>query len=272
MSLLKLREVDYQGLAELVSAYERPYGSSSENREWFGGDSREELASKMAHGEPDVAAKAESMFSEVLDALMPQTDDGYRNQRCSSPVGSFPNVGAFLAGRPDSMFGTEAQDELGPVSLYIDLGCQAHVERESMLARGLAISALAYALQTIRPVELYLVHLSADDYGEHLATKCRLGVSPFDLTQVATAVSHIGIGRRLLTDPEQSGVKTLYGNFASMSATEVFGLGPGDVYFPVCRSYEEEGWRDNPIESLRETCGDQLDSLQVCSERGGGAQ
>ncbi len=266
---VKIRQVDYAGLRELVSRYP---ADTRYDTTFFDGMHPESMAALMGKGEPELHVQAEKLFGDVLSALMPETDEGFNVQRVASPVGSFPNVGAFLAGRPDSMFGVEPQDELGPVRLFVDLLCQQTLERPAMLARGLAIAALAYALQTVRPVELYLTTISRQGgRGNHLGVICRMGVSPFDLTSVATAISHTAIGRMLLHDPDHPHDE-IYGSFSILDPRKTFKLEDGDVYFPALREYEQDAWKNDPVSAMRGQCADQLDCLVPCETRGDGAQ
>ena len=183
---------------------------------------------QMAHGSPELAQEAEQGFVEALDACMADTDGEIVRE--AGPVGSYPNVPAFVQGRPDSMWGSGEDLGLGPVRLFVGIGCQAGVSHEQMLKRGIAIAALAYAMQSVRPVELWICYMSRGRNGRnHMIFQCRLAIAPLDLSLVSVAVAATGIGRRVLRFGKSFHE---YGAYSKVSAKAAFQLGPEDLYFP----------------------------------------
>lgn len=229
---------------------------------WFGG-TPEELRDTLNTGEPEIAEKAESLFDEFLQAVMPETQGGHRVRR-RRVAGSTPNVPAAIAGRPDSMYRFERQGDCGPVRLFISMTCAAGVKREEMLERGIALSALIYALQTIRPVELYLVSQARLSWARsEIATVVRIGTAPFDLQRVATAVSHLGWGRyRLFDDRVRDGA--VHACWGRIPPADLLDLGPDDVYVPGYRLNESKGL--SPIQYVHKMLGDQADALLPASD------
>lgn len=195
--------------------------------EGWHGPQIDETLGKMKHGDKELAKQAERGFVEALDSCMADTDG--EETREAGPVGSYPNVPAFVQGRPDSMWGRGETEGLGPIRLFIGIGCQADVSHEQMLARGVAITALAYAMQSVRPVELWICYMSLGADGRHLVFQCRLAIAPLDLSVVSVAVAATGIGRRILRFG-----RTMheYGGYSTIPADVAFKLAPDDLYFP----------------------------------------
>jgi len=214
-------------LAELPARYGGSDGNEIAEEGWHGPALVETLKS-MAHGSPELAQEAEAGFVEALDACMADTDGAVTRE--AGPVGSYPNVPAFVQGRPDSMWGAGEDIGLGPVRLFVGIGCQSGVSHEQMLKRGIAIAALAYAMQSVRPVELWICYMSKAGEGKnHLIFQCRLAIAPLDLSLVSVAVAATGIGRRVLRFGKSMHE---YGGFSTITATSAFELGPEDLYFP----------------------------------------
>lgn len=67
-----------------------------------------------------------------------------------SVVGAFPNVGAHLAGAPNSMYQPTHKNVAGHpyVDLYVPIGYHSGIEAETAFDRGCAIVALVDALET----------------------------------------------------------------------------------------------------------------------------
>lgn len=197
---------------------------------WHGPELSKTLAD-MRHGSPELAQQAEAGFVEALDSCMADTEG--EETRESGPVGSYPNVPAFVQGRPDSMWGRGEDEGLGPVRMFVGIGCQADITHEQMLARGVAIAALAYAMQSVRPVELWICYATKGTHGSrpshHLVFQTQLAIAPLDLSLVSVGVCATGIGRRVLRFGK---TMSEYGEFASISATAAFNLGPDDLFFP----------------------------------------
>lgn len=207
---------------------------------WYGADLQQTL-DFLTFGDADVAARAEAFFDEAVDVTLPDTEGG-TGERVSSPVGSFPNVANFLAGRPDSMYRHTESPVKGPVRIYLNQATYSACSPETILQRGIATTAVAYALQLTRPVEIFLVS------SMHLSEVCRdaimvvpVGIAPLDLSRVAAAVGRIAIPRRLykvaVADAglKESGIPIEKGHVPTM-----LGLGADDVYLPAIDTWSQE--------------------------------
>ena len=212
-----------------TKAMDPHYKRTSETK-WMAGTA-EELVTDIKNGKPDWTSKAEKLFEGVLESFMPET----MGELCSTTgvAGFMPNVPAYIAGRPDSMFCHEEDEGLGPIRIYISLICSAGIKRDEMLWRGLAIAAYAYAMQMIRPVELYGVISCNSNNGQnrHHCLTIPLGTSPINLSQLAVVLGHVGIGRRgLQMGPK--GKKETFGGWQRCPAKEMLGLREEDIFFP----------------------------------------
>ncbi len=214
-------DLTWPELQEKIEETGREEGSYYTEDGWCGPEISVTLES-MRNGSRELATEAEAGFVDALASCMADTDGAVNRE--AGPVGSYPNVPAFCQGRPDSMWGTGEEEGLGPIRLFVGIGCQADVSHATMLKRGVAIAALAYAMQSVRPVELWICYMSAGG-ANHLLFQCRLAIAPLDLSMVAVAVAATGIGRRVLGFGS-------YGGYSTISAQSAFNLGPDDLYFP----------------------------------------
>lgn len=254
MVKLTKRSLSLSGFFELLGKAEA--NAMGSDTEWYGGKLPLELVDYLSRGDDKLAGSAESTFDSVLAELLPDTEGGFPI-RVAAPVGAFPNVGAFLAGRPDSMFGYEPAPEMGPVKMVIELTCSAGTEHKDMLARGVAFIGLAYALQTIRPVEVYagISHATHSGEFEH-ATAVRVSSTPLDLSRLAAITTATGAGRYLIKDPE-TGIEQ--GGWPETTPDKLFDLGPDDIYLPGPKF--KQAWQTDPIGTLKAQIGDQVSAL-----------
>lgn len=242
-----IREFSWEELQTEVLAYGKAH--VGDNDKWLGGSSQD-LADRMRKGDPELADRAEGMFSDALEAVLPSTEGGI-GERESSPVGAYPNVPAYLQGRPDNMFHHEPAEDLGMFRLFVDISSSAVVGEPAMLARGLACAALVYAIQMSRPVELWIVAgVQKSGSGKHFYAKHRIGLAPLDLSRVALAVSSIGLGRRMYafhgeTNPEA--YHREYGGNPSRPDRELLGLADADAFVPFIGASQEAAILDDPM-------------------------
>ncbi|MEE8518690.1 MAG: hypothetical protein V3S98_06160 [Dehalococcoidia bacterium] len=256
---LTKRSLSLQEFFELLGKAD-PRGMGSDDLEWLGGKTPAELCEYLDRGDDRLAATAENTFDSVLAELLPDTEGGFPI-RVASPCGAFPNVGAFLAGRPDSMFGYEPAPEMGPVKLVLELTCSAVTSHAEMLARGVAFIGLAYALQTIRPVEVYVGVSHAtfayrEGPGHEHATAVRVSSTPLDLSRLAAICTATGAGRYLIKDPE---TKVKQGGWPETTPDKLFDLGPDDIYLPGPKA--QQPWVKDPVGTLKGQIGNQIEAL-----------
>lgn len=120
----------------------------------------------------------------------------------ASVVGGSPRVGRYLAGSPNCMNRLEYPiSNEGPVRIFTDLSCIGGAIggtgdlEQRQVGRGVAILALARAVQKLRPVELWATTqgTARTRCGQdvHTIFAIRIGIAPFD----------VGAASRALCDP-----------------------------------------------------------------------
>lgn len=225
-----------------------PKGTTDTN--WLGGTATD-LLEKMRTGDEALAERAEDMFDRALSICLEIVTEGAPVRSCS-PVGAYPNVPAYLAGHPANMYTTRPTEGLGPIRILANMFCWAGVRSDEQLERGMAITALAYAMQTVRPVTLALAGIGQDSYGSngHNVIDVNLDTTPLDLSRVVVAMSHIGIGRRLITYRKPDGDCATAGRFGEMHQTEAFDLAPEDIYIPLLIPQDVDRLRNGTVDAM----------------------
>lgn len=257
----------WEELRELVIAAGKrtmSCGIKGDGDPWLGRPSGT-IADAMRNGEPERARQAEKLFDRAIEAVLPETAGG-RSRPTPDVAGYSPRVGAYLAGQPRCMRRRKRSESLGPVRIYVDLACSSGVSAGSQLARGIAVAALAYAVQLSRPVELWgVVGARPIPFDEDVIHTFPLGTRPLDLSRVALAVSEIGIPRRVMffEGPARgwggkSGVL-----FPRKPVRETLGLGPDDIYVQPLHLSEESQWADDPIGKLLKGLENQLQDAGI---------
>lgn len=245
----------------------------SRHDEWYGERTAEELAKAMRTGDAKLAQKAETMFDKALEAVLPSTEGGKARPE-SSIVGSSPIVGAYLAGSPLSMRRRKRSPVLGPVRIFVDLTTSCGVDWRSQLARGTATAALAYAVQTLRPVELWTI-VAGRPTGEdvNIVHLHQIGLAPLDMNRVALALSDIGLPRRLYKyRKDGDGTKRVgYGkslqHWVNEPVRDMLALGKNDVYVQPLHVSQERECIADPMKWLLADMANQEGNANILWEK-----
>lgn len=248
--------------------------SDDHDVEWHGGTSAE-IASTMRKGDAELAKAAEKDFDKCLGVIMPEAV-GEIMDRDTGPVGCFPNVPAFIQGRPDSMWRQTWEEAPSLCRIYVQANVQADATPEAARMRGVAVAALAYATQTHRPVELYWFAMNRRRGAakaaklpgvSHLITCLRLGTAPLDMSRIAVALARVGIFRKSL----RRVAGTMFGGYSDLRPETVFDIGPDDVVIPAVHHGDVSAINNDALAWVLARVADQEGSRRSTFERGRGA-
>jgi hypothetical protein len=122
---------------------------------------------------------------EKVDASV--VSSGLRPQWVSAPCGAFPNVPAYLANAPESMFRKENERGVKKsVNIYYVPAVSASIEHTEIFKRGVTVLALAMQLSRICSVNIYFATCyGTQDHIIRLATPMVLSESAHVLTSTA---------------------------------------------------------------------------------------
>jgi hypothetical protein len=166
------------------------YHGDSHWKDWTGFTQGETLE-HVAKGWREMIPVAQSMLDKIetnipLDA----------RQLVQTVAGFLPNVPAYLAGHPLSMFKLDdVKSDTAPVRIYVCTTSSCGVTHQDLAKRGAAVLALCMALAQSRPVELYTFTALDGNQGGKSCCVVRLNSAPLDLGECCAALCHTGIDR-----------------------------------------------------------------------------
>jgi hypothetical protein len=106
-----------------------------------------------------------------------------------SVAGAFPSVPDYLAGVPETMYqAVTVSDDRAPLRMVIDVTMSASVKHAQIIARGVALLALAMRLSERRPVQLSVMTLGGSKT-HAWACVMDLPTQPLDLAHAAFALT-----------------------------------------------------------------------------------
>lgn len=153
-------------------------------------------------------------------------------------VGAFPNVPAFLAGAPETMWHRqEIQSDRSPLRVFVGLTSSAGVPEEALVKRGCVLSAFAMAIAPKRPVLITPYVNLGDGYANGSILGWDVSTSPMVLSEIMACLAdpmitrHAGIAANYLHEPQCTGSwHPHYSDAAKMR--EHLGAKPADLYLP----------------------------------------
>jgi hypothetical protein len=196
--------MDYESIDDVLEHLDRPNidggnssRSGSESESWDLGLGYEGAIDAYTGGWAEGARKAEELAERVIPRPI-----GKRTTLSRGVTGMFPNVGAYLAGDPKSMYMVSKKTVRSRpfVHLYLPIGYLAQVEAETAFNRGCAMVAVVDALEMagcrvrvtlMRNTDLHngrlTVRFEVKDYGDRL-----------DIDQLIFTAAHPAYYRRLI--------------------------------------------------------------------------
>ncbi len=160
---------------------------------WTAHLSYETCVSRAISGDESYVEHAEKMLDQ-LDVELPETK---AFQTIRSPFGGRVNLGDWLAGAPDPMRRRKrVNTDIAPIKIVVSTTCSASVPADVMEKRGHAILALLMKLQTVRPIQLYLLTELDGHCGWHYQL-IRIESQPLALGVAAFGLCNVGFARHL---------------------------------------------------------------------------
>lgn len=123
-------------------------------------------------------------------------------------AGFVPNVAAYIAGQPETMFDlieSEQKSPVTPIRVVVETTVSSGVTHTELVNRGIAMCAFVLALNTVRPVELHVIGMQ--DYDDSRGACIGHMVKVFD--------KYADLGRALFMLTETGFARALH--FPSMS-------------------------------------------------------
>lgn len=168
--------------------------------EWTGWVTFAQAIEKSLVGDKSFVDGANKLIDQ-LDVDIPATK---AFKRVHSPYGGSVNMGDWLANSPTPMRRrVRTSSDIGLVNIYVSTTSSAGVDADTMKQRGYAILALLLKLQTVRPIQLYLLtELHGARDGWHYQ-KIRVESQPLNISVAAFALCNVGWARHLTYDYAQ---------------------------------------------------------------------
>jgi hypothetical protein len=191
--------VEFDSVEEFAKACKQAVKEPSYRRAdtWTAHVSFSQAIEKSLVGDESYVDGANKLIDQ-LDVDMPTTK---AFKRVHSPYGGSVNMGDWLAASPTPMRRRiRTSSDIGPVNIYVSTTSSAGVDAETMKKRGYAILALLLKLQTVRPIQLYLLtELHGARDGWHYQ-KIRVESQPLNISVAAFALCNVGWARHLTYD------------------------------------------------------------------------
>lgn len=193
---------DFAAYMRAANANCRRHGSAY-NDDWSGRPFNDALDTLEFKGDAANVPAAQAILNQV------QSDESIFTSGLPMPVdciaGYEPHVPHAIIGLPKSMIRremSETQSITTPLRIYVDVAVSAGVSEQEMRNRGVAILALAMALQITRPIELHLFSLQIDgrrqDYhSQYTLCTIKMTNTPIDLSRASYCLSSKSFFRNL---------------------------------------------------------------------------
>ena len=132
-------------------------------------------------------------ISDLLTSNMPLLENDM--------VGFVPNVSAYIAGQPETMFTmieSEQQALNTPIRVFVETTVSAGITHEQLTQRGTSILAFVLAMNTVRPVELYTISVVQSDNASGTFGHAVRLPNPMDLSRAVWMLTNPGYARGLM--------------------------------------------------------------------------
>ncbi len=170
-----------------------PYPPKHRTNYWTAHLSYQQCVERAVSGDESYVSNAEKILDQ-LDVELPETKCF---QTIRSPFGGRVNLGDWLAGSPDPMRRRKrVNTDIAPIKIVVSTTCSASVPAAVMEKRGHAILALLMKLQTVRPIQLYLLTELDGHIGWHHQL-IRIESQPLALGVAAFGLCNVGFARHL---------------------------------------------------------------------------
>lgn len=211
---------------------------------YFGDNRREavEGAQLLVNGDNTYVARARQLldnFQERIESIH------YKWEHQIS--GAFPDVPAYCAGQPDSMWYREqTTSDQTPLRVWVNISSSWDVTEDQLRSRGVALAAFAIALSEKRPVYItpWIQRGELTTYGSVISWD--LHTSPLVLSELLPCLSDVDITRHLSL-PACSKLNPMLTNHSApwhpddgneQKMRKHLGCADADIYLPGIKSYD----------------------------------
>lgn len=156
-------------------------------RDFIAGHTLESAIDKLQEGSMEHMEQVQA----ILDKL--EVSDMITNNMKmleSSIAGFVPNIPAYLAGQPETMFDiveSDIKSVQSPIKVVIHTSVGAWLSERNVISRGTSVIAFVMAMNLMRPVDLYCVHASslhaAGSTSQVWGTCVKVASRPMDLAR-----------------------------------------------------------------------------------------
>jgi hypothetical protein len=188
--------VEYTWSEYLASLDDAKSHGSAYGYEFTDNESWDSAMAKMTHGDDKHVSKADAL----LDKLSDVSEGVPVREWTPSPMGAYPVVPEFLSGMPTCMRSLSPAGELAPLKVVVSTTSSGGLDLETLRRRGVAVLALVMKLQTIRPVDLYVLVEGNDckqGRRQNLFQMIRLDTRPLSIAHTCFALANAGFARQL---------------------------------------------------------------------------
>lgn len=226
----------------------------------FGGSSSysrtTEGLTMMENGDETHVQQAKDLLAEFQENI-----EVVQHQWETHLIGAFPNVPAYIAGVPETMWSREEiRSDRSPLRIWIGLTSSAGVREASLVKRGCTLAAFAIAMSGKRPVYL-TPYVNLGRHGvsrDNALISWDISTSPLVLSELMACTSrpevtrYVGIEACELLNPNTNGAwHRDYDNEDKMR--ENLGAKPDDMYLSSIHLYDPMltdpiGWLKTNIE------------------------
>lgn len=220
-----------------LAEIEKPVDGKSTVTERFHARSQVDNGKRvMREGDTSSVAEAQAMIDKFQDEI-----PSLRRVWTPTVAGFFPNVPAFLAGEPESMWRMDDDSsDRAPIRIWVGIGSSSSVTREQLIKRGAALAAFALALSERRPVYItpwWDLGNGTQTAGELISFD--LKSSPVVLSEIIAALvnpdvtRYLGLHAAFIVDRSTPDSGPWFPNaFNEKWMRECLGCGESDIWMP----------------------------------------
>lgn len=232
--------------------------------EWYGGswDDTYRLAEM---GWSEGAAKASVMAMRIADRAIATTASALMTEVVYDVSGAAYDPGAYMSGAPECWLAFKPYESKSGIRIVVNISASQGVKAETFKRRGIAIAALAVALNAKgHPVTVDVVdaaHPGLSDI-DFITTQFRvanaLSGSVLDIDRLVYSLAHPTVFRRLMS-AERNGFRgktcdTKWGHgIPARSKENIPGLGDYDLFLGAGHISDVSRWSDSGEQWVLET-------------------
>lgn len=255
----------YKNLTALVDhVRELPYregwrGGGRSDNEWHGG-TWEQTFKLVEYGWPEGSQQASKMSVSIADRAIQGTSSALVPEIVYDVTGAAYDPGAYMAGVPECWLAFQPHEEKRAIRMVVNIAVSCAVSVEVFRRRGIALSALALALNAQgHPITVDVVQAikprrgmfgDPKDYETIMFRAAdALSGSPLDIDRMVYSMAHPSVFRRICSAATNGFRGKTEGTHWGCSAVPMIGepipdLGQYDLFLGAGHIYDVERWND----------------------------